>query len=128
MHLLKTALCALVLAVAIALAAFAGGPAGIEGTWVGTAILPDQTPDEVTLIIEKAEKGYKGKVSDAAGVLAPETPLTEIVYDGKELKVVFPTAEGVVISIVLKPDKEKFTGQWTSDDGGSGAVEIAKKK
>lgn len=126
MNLVKAVL-GLVIALVLALAAFASGPDAV-GTWVGTAVLPDQTIDEVTLVLEKNEAGLKGKVSDALGMLAPDTPLTEASFDGKELKVVFPTAEGVVITIVLKPQGEKFVGLWTDEEGDSGAVELSKKK
>jgi hypothetical protein len=126
MDIFKIAL-RIILVVVLALAAFAGGP-GVEGTWIGTAELPDQTLDEVTVVLEKAEAGYKGKVSDALGVLAPDTPLTEAVFDGKQLKLVFPTAEGVVITILMKPEGEKFVGMWTDEEGESGKVEIARKK
>ncbi|MBN1938272.1 MAG: hypothetical protein JW843_01700 [Candidatus Aminicenantes bacterium] len=116
-----------ILAVSLALAAFAAGP-DVVGTWVGTAVLPDQTLDEVTLVLEKSETGLKGKVGDTLGVLSQDTPLTEASFDGKELRVVFPTAEGVIITIVMKPDGEKFVGMWTDEEGESGAVELAKKK
>ena len=126
MDILKFAL-RVILVVVLALAAFAGAP-GFEGTWIGTAELPDQTLDEVTVVLEKTETGYKGKVGDALGVLAPETPLTEVSYDGKQLKLMFPTAEGVVITILMKPEGEKLVGMWTNEEGESGKVELARKK
>jgi len=126
MNLVRIAL-RVILAVSLALAAFAGGP-GFEGTWIGTAELTDQTIDEVTVVLEKTETGYKGKVGDALGVLAPETPLTEVSFDGKELKMIFPTAEGVVITILMKPEGEKLVGMWTDEEGESGKVELARKK
>jgi hypothetical protein len=95
---------------------------------VGTAELPDQTIDEVTVVLVKAETGYTGKVSDGLGVLVPETPLTQASYDGKVVKLVFPDAEGDFITIVLKPEGEKLVGQWSNEDGESGKVEIARKK
>jgi hypothetical protein len=126
MNLLKIAV-GFVLAVALALAAFAAAP-DFTGTWVGTAVLPDQTLDEVTLVLEKAETGLKGKVSDALFVLNPETPLIEALTNDNGLKIVFPTAEGVVITIVMKPEGEKLVGIWTDDEGESGRVELARKK
>lgn len=126
MNLVRIVLYVLV-AVVLAVAAFAGVD-GFEGTWVGTAELPDQTIDEVTVVLEKTDTGYKGKVSDALGMLVPETPLTEASYDGKLMKLVFPTVDGDIIVILLKPEGEKLLGQWSNADGESGKVEIARKK
>ncbi len=44
------------------------------------------------------------------------------------MKLVFPTAEGVVITILMKPEGEKLVGMWTDEEGESGKVEIARKK
>ncbi len=126
MNIIKAAL-SILIALVLALAAFAAG-SDFAGTWVGTAELPDQTIDEVTVILEKTEAGYMGKISDALGVLAPETPLVEAAYDGRQLKLVFPTADGVLITVQAKPEGEKLAGFWTDEDNESGKIALARKK
>ena len=76
--------------------------AGIEGTWLGKAEVPNSGIDELTMVLTKTEKGYAGTTSDSVGLLAKDTPLSDIKLEGDKLTFKFPLADGAMISATLK--------------------------
>jgi len=102
----------------------------IVGTWLGTAVVGDGTPIEITIVIEKVEGGYAGKLSDTAGMV-PESQLREIVFKDNKLACVFDLAQGsgmTPIKIELALENETLKGFWSDPDGNSGAIELKPKK
>ena len=124
------ALAALVLLAGTALAQ-APKKADVIGTWIGTAVVGDDGSQvDITVVIEKAEAGYSGKISDATGTV-PETPLRQIVFKDGKLGFEFDLAEGMdtmLIKIELTLENETFKGAWYDPDGNSGAISLALKK
>ena len=103
----------------------------VDGTWVGTAVVGDDgTAVEITVVIEKAQAGYAGKLSDSTG-LVPETPLREIVFKDNKLAFEFDLTQGTdtaLIKIELVLEAETLKGAWTDPDGNSGAISLTLKK
>lgn len=102
----------------------------VIGTWLGTAVVGDGSQVEITVVIEKAEAGYSGKLSDSTGMV-PETPLRQIALKDDKLTFEFDLPQGAetsLIKIELLLDNETLKGVWFDPDGNSGAIELALKK
>ena len=102
----------------------------VIGTWLGTAVVGDGSQVEITVVIEKTEAGYSGKLSDSTGMV-PETPLRQIALKDNKLTFEFDLLQGAetsLIKIELLLDKETLKGVWFDPDGNSGAIELAFKK
>ena len=129
----------LVLIIALAVLGVLAGPAfsqgqkkpDIAGTWVGTAVVnEDGTQLDIIVVIEKAEAGYAGKLSDTAGQV-PESPLREIVFKDNKLTCAFDLAQATgttPIKIELTLENETLKGVWSDPDGNSGTIELKPKK
>ena len=105
--------------------------ADVLGTWLGSAVVGDDgTQVDITVVIEKAEAGYSGKISDATGMV-PETPLRQIVFKDGKLSFELDLAQGMdttLIKIELTLENETLKGVWYDPDGSSGAIQLALKK
>lgn len=103
----------------------------VAGTWVGTAVVSDDgTTVEITVVIEKAQAGYTGKLSDSTGQV-PESPLREIVFKDNKLAFEFDLAQGAetaLIKIELVLEAETLKGAWADPDGNTGAISLTLKK
>lgn len=102
----------------------------IVGTWLGTAVVGDGTQIDIIVVIDKAEAGYAGKLSDTAGMV-PESQLREIVFKDNRLAFVFDLAQAtgtMPIKIELTLENETLKGVWFDPDGNSGAIELKPKK
>jgi hypothetical protein len=109
---------------------FAQKKPDVVGTWVGYAIVGDGSRVDITVVIDKGEAGYTGKLSDATGMV-PESPLKEIVFKDGKLVFAFDFAEGtgtMLIKIELTLDTETLKGSWFDENGGSGLIELTLKK
>jgi len=124
------ALAALALLAGAALAQTPAKP-DVIGAWAGTAVVDNGSSQvEITVVIEKAEAGYTGKISDSTGMV-PETPLRQIAFKDNKLTFEFDLAQGngtSLIKIELLYDKETLKGVWFDPEGNSGAIELALKK
>jgi large exoprotein involved in heme utilization and adhesion len=103
----------------------------VIGTWTGNAVVGgDGSQIEITLVLERTDLGYAGKISDSSGFV-PETALREIVFrDNKltfELDLAQPSGT-TLIKIELLYDKDTLKGIWYDPDGNSGAIELAMGK
>jgi hypothetical protein len=105
--------------------------ADVIGTWIGTAVVGDDGSQvDITVVIEKAEAGYSGKISDATGMV-PETPLRQIVFKDGKLSFEFDLAQGMdttLIKVEITLEAETLKGAWADPDGNSGAISLALKK
>jgi hypothetical protein len=110
--------------------AFAQKKPGVVGTWVGYAIVDDGSRVDITVLIEKGEAGYTGKLSDTAGMI-PESPLRNIVFKDNKLTFDFDFSQGmdsVLIRLELTLENETLKGAWFDPDGNSNIVELTLKK
>lgn len=109
---------------------FAQKKPDVVGTWIGYAIVGDGGRVDITVVIDKGEAGYTGKLSDTTGMV-PESPLKEIVFKDGKLTFEFDLAEGAesrLIKIELTLDNETLKGVWFDPDGNSDIIELTLKK
>jgi len=103
----------------------------IVGTWIGAAVVEeDGSGFDLTVVFDKVEGAYVGKLSDAGGMI-PETPLREIVFKDNKLtcEIDLPPALGSqLVRIELRLEGETLKGAWFDAEGNSGALELALKK
>lgn len=102
----------------------------VVGAWFGTAVVGDGSQVEITVVIDKTETGYTGKLSDTSGMV-PESQLREIVFKDNKLTFEFDLVQGtgtMLIKIELVLENETLKGVWFDPDGNSGAISLALKK
>jgi len=100
----------------------------IIGTWMGTTYVPDMGDVGLTLVLEKIDEGYIGKISDTSGIL-DNTEVSDIDFTNNELTFTFIYDNGygaLSIDMVLKTEGNKMTGYWQVDSD-SAVVELEKK-
>jgi hypothetical protein len=118
-----------------ALAVLAGGaPAqkkpDIVGTWLGYALTGDGSRVELTVVFDKAEAGYSGKMTEATGMI-PETVLRQIAFKDSKLTFEFDLVMGVesqLIKIEMTLENDILKGAWFDAEGNSDVVELTLKK
>ncbi len=105
--------------------------ADISGTWIGETTVPDELEaDKVTLILEKTNGEYKGKVTDAFG-FAMESELNDIELKENMLTanfLVFTGEEYMKISFTLTVEGDTMKGRWESAAGDSATIELHRQK
>ena len=108
---------------------FAQKKPDVIGTWVGYAD-EDGSRMDITVVIDKGEAGYTGKISDTTGMV-PESPLKNIVFKDGKIAFEFDLAmgaESMLIKIELTLDSETLKGAWFDPEGNSGIIELTLKK
>jgi len=109
---------------------FAQKKPDVIGTWVGYAIVGDGSRVDFTVVIEKGQAGFTGKLFDMTGMI-PESPLKNIVFKDNKLTFEFDMAEGMessLIKIDLTLENETLKGAWFDPDGNSNMIELTLKK
>ncbi len=117
------------------LAVLAGGALAqkkpdIVGTWLGYALTGDGSRVELTVVFDKGEAGYAGKMTEATGMI-PETVLRQIVFKDGKLSFEFDLVMGVepqLIKIELTLENDVLKGAWFDAEGSSDIVELTLKK
>jgi hypothetical protein len=103
----------------------------VVGTWIGTAIVDDDgTKVDITVVIDRAEAGYSGKISDTSG-LVPESALREIVFMDNKLTCELDLAQAggtTLIKLELTLENGALKGAWFDPEGSTGAIELTQKK
>jgi hypothetical protein len=103
----------------------------LSGTWVGeTVVSSDGDKDQVTLVLTKEGESYSGNVTDSMG-MANESPLEKVEFKDNTLTaefVIFNGEEYVRISMTLEVKGERLVGEWQSDDGETGPLDLERKK
>ena len=125
----------ILVATALALILLVGGvfaqkKPDVVGTWIGYAIVGDGSRVDITVVIDKGEAGYTGKISDATGMV-PELPIKNIVFKDGKLGFEFDMAQGaeaMLIKIELTLDGETLKGAWLDPEGNSDLIELTLKK
>jgi hypothetical protein len=107
---------------------FAQKKPDVIGTWIGYAVVGDGNRVDITVVLDKGDAGYTGKISDATGMV-PESPLKNIVFKDGKLAFDFDmTSESMLIKIELTLDSETLKGAWFDPDGNSDIIELTLKK
>jgi hypothetical protein len=117
------------------LALFAGTPfcqqVDLSGKWVGQTEVPNAAePDKLTVVLEKKEGGYKGKISDSMGMLQ-DTELEDLEFKDNKLTCNFLVNTGesnLKVNMTLTVEGDKMKGNWEAEDGSSGSVELEREK
>jgi hypothetical protein len=128
MNIIKAAIIAIILILTLWLTGFAVVPPDVVGTWLGKTEVPDQGPDELTLVIAKSEDGYSATLVDTLGLIAKDTAVKDIKLQDNDLTFHFPLVDGMEISTKMSVDGNKMTGAWTTPEGEMGALVFERKK
>ena len=103
----------------------------LTGKWIGETMVPDETePDQVTLVLEKTNGEYIGKVTDAFGY-AMDSELDDIKFENNELTANFLIFDGTQYSRVyftLTVEGDTMKGFWESEGGDSATIELHRQK
>lgn len=100
----------------------------LSGTWSGNTMI-NGMEETLTLVLKKNGDTYTGKVTDSAG-FSNETEIESVKIENNQLTFTFPIDTGgayMTIYVTLEVSKNEMTGEWTSDDGGSGPIELKKE-
>lgn len=107
------------------------GEVDLSGTWVGTTEVPDNPEmDEMTLILEKTEKGYTGTISDSFG-FAQEEELEDVEFKDETLSFSFTIYNGeeyMLVYVDLTVGEDSMSGSWKLEDGTSASIELKRKE
>jgi hypothetical protein len=102
----------------------------LSGTWEGTTEVPDSPePDKLTVVIEKIDGEYSGTINDSLG-FAEDAEMEDIKFEGNTLTFNFTIFDGFEYSTVyatLTVEGNRMSGNWESEDGSSGPLELVKK-
>lgn len=105
--------------------------ANLSGTWTGETTVPDELePDKVTLILEKTNGEYKGKVTDAFG-FAMEAELEDVEFKDNQLTanfLIFTGEEYMKVYFTLTVEGDTMNGRWESEAGDSASIELHRQK
>lgn len=103
----------------------------LSGTWEGTAEVPNAVePDKMTLILEKKDGQYTGTISDSMGMIQDEE-LKDVEFKDNKLSFgfnVFTGQEYMPVKVTVTVEQNRMSGQWSTEDGSSGRVELERKK
>jgi hypothetical protein len=103
----------------------------LSGTWEGTAEVPNAVePDKITLILEKKDGQYAGTISDSMGMIQ-NAELKDVEFKDNKLSfgfTVFTGQEYMPVKMTVTVEQNKMSGNWSTEDGGAGRVELERKK
>lgn len=99
------------------------------GTWIGTAENQGNF-DDITIIIEKKDDGFTGKINDVMGMFV-NVEIKNLSWKDDKVSFEFPGAIGGT-AFNLKADlvltEKTLKGTWTMiEDGSSGALDLTRK-
>jgi len=102
----------------------------LSGTWEGTTeVLDAPEPDQITVVLEKIDGEYSGTFTDSLG-FAEDAELKDIEFKDNTLTFNFTIFDGFEYTKVyatLTVEGNKMSGNWESEDGNSGPIELEKK-
>lgn len=101
----------------------------ISGTWVGSTEVPDMGMDEFTLVFEKTDGAYSGKMSDEMGMM-DEVELEDILLEGDKLSFhveFFNGMEYVTVYLSFTVTQDALEGGWDAG-GDAGEINFIRKK
>ncbi len=102
----------------------------LSGTWEGPTEVPGSPePVQITLVLQKIDGEYSGTFTDSLG-FAEEAELKDIEFKDNTLTfnfTIFNGFEYAMIHATLSVEGNKMSGNWGSEDGNSGSLELEKK-
>jgi hypothetical protein len=102
----------------------------LSGTWVGETEVPDAIePDQLTLVLNKENGEYTGKITDSMGML-DNTDCEDIEFqDGKlTFNIEVNTGEEYAqVYLNLTVEGDTMSGYWEDEEGSTGPVKMQKK-
>ena len=102
----------------------------ISGTWVGETEIPDQGTDELTIVLVKTGDSYTATLSDSFGMLV-DTEAEDLEYEDNVLTFSFSIYDGystMSVYITLEVEGNTMTGQWETEEGDTGEINMVKKE
>jgi len=103
----------------------------LSGTWVGETEVPGATePDKLTLVFEKKDGEYTGKISDSMGMVQ-DAECEDLEFEDNTLTFNFLVNTGeeyLRVDVTLTVEGDKMKGDWQTEDGSSGSIELEKQK
>jgi len=101
--------------------------ADISGTWVGETEVPD-VPEavEVTLVLEKKNGEYEGKISSSLEMI-DNAEVEDIEFENNELSLYLMIFDGEGyqrIDVILMVEGDTMKGFWEDEEGNSAPVEL----
>jgi hypothetical protein len=120
--------CVLAIAILSALLlANAAQAADITGTWRGKTEVPQQGPDEVTIVLKKTATGaYAGTISDSLAVIAAATEIKDITWADNVFTCSFPLANGANVKLTCRLEDGRLNGTWVHEQGDTGSIVLEK--
>jgi hypothetical protein len=111
------------------LTATAAPAVDLSGTWTGSVDTGNAGVDELTLVLKKAEKLYKGTINDSLGMIDKDFAITDVKMDGADFSFSFKAMGGSMeFEMKLKVNGDKMTGELINKAGGGAPFEFVRKK
>jgi hypothetical protein len=104
--------------------------ADLSGTWVGVTQVPDLGEDRLKLELKADGESYTGLVTDTAGIVVPN-PITKVKVEGALLTFDIVVNNGSAefpVHVSLKAEGDTLVGSWTTDEGLSAPMTLARQK
>lgn len=101
----------------------------ITGRWVGSTEVPDIGLDEFTLVFEKADGAYRGKMSDEFGAME-DVECEEIVLEDDSLTFhveFFNGMDYITVYLSFTVSQDALEGTWEVDSGDVGEINFKRK-
>lgn len=101
----------------------------ISGTWVGETEVPEQGTDELTLVLDKAGDTYTAIISDSLGMFI-DAECKDLEYKDNVLTFnfsIYDVNSSMTIYVTLKVEHDTMAGQWESEEGDTGEVNMEKR-
>ncbi len=102
----------------------------LSGTWIGSIDTGSSGVDELTLVLKKADKLYKGTINDSLGMIDKDFTVTEVVLAGNEFSFSFKAMGGSMeFAMKVTVNGDKMTGTLANKADGQGMpFEFVRKK
>jgi hypothetical protein len=101
----------------------------LSGTWEGTAYVPDQGDNEITMVLRKEGESYSGTITDSMG-FANESNLENAKFADGTLTaefMIFNGSDYVRLYVTLKVSGGTLVGDWSDRQSESGSIELKRK-
>lgn len=101
----------------------------LTGTWVGVSLVPNVGEDPITLELKREGDAYSGTCADGAGMIV-EREIRNVAFKEGTLTFDIGVSNGTdvfPVHLSLKVEGDKMAGNWSTDQGESGEVRLARK-
>jgi len=101
----------------------------LTGTWLGSTQVPNVGEDKLTLALKRDASAYGGIISDTAGLVA-EQAIRNVTFEAAVLAFDISVNDGSAtfpVHISLKIEGDKMTGTWSTEEGESAEITLARK-